>query len=96
MGVRRGLTKKGFVRKMNMQSPAPQVKPENRVDSSGERELMLTSLRAAAARQRLITNTLDVVGIALREKRIDIAGALAWLQEEQLLDLLPFDPGVRI
>jgi hypothetical protein len=64
---------------MNMHSPAPQVKAEIRPDTSGERELMLTSIRAAAARQRLITNLLDTVGVTLREKRIDIAGAMAWL-----------------
>ncbi len=55
--------------------------------------MMLTSLRAAAARQRLITNLLDTVGVSLREKRIDIAGAMAWLKDEGLLDLLPFGPG---
>jgi hypothetical protein len=77
---------------MNMHSPAPQVKPENRPDTSGERELALASIRAATARQRLITNLLDTIGVALREKRIDIAGAMEWLHEEGLLDLLPFGP----
>jgi hypothetical protein len=77
---------------MNVHSPAPQVKPENRADTSGERELMLASIRTAAARQRLIVNNLDVVGVALRQKQVDCAGAMAWLKEEQLLDLLPFGP----
>jgi hypothetical protein len=80
---------------MNMHSPAPQVKPENRADTSGERELLLTSLRAAAARQRLITNLLDVVGVSLRQKQLDCAGAMAWLREEGLLDLLPFGPDAQ-
>jgi hypothetical protein len=72
---------------MNMHSPAPQVN-----DTSGERELLLTSLRYAAAQSRLITNSLDSVGVALRQKQIDCAGALAWLKDEDLLDWLPFGP----
>jgi hypothetical protein len=43
-----------------------------------------------ATRSRLITNLFDSVGIALRQKRIDCAGALAWLKEEGLLHHLPF------
>lgn len=56
---------------------------------------MLTSIRAATARQRLIANLLDTVGVTLRERRINIAEAMAWLKEEGLLDLLPFGPEVR-
>jgi len=78
---------------MNLTSPASAVKPV-REDTSGERDLMLTSLRVAAARSRLITNLFDSVGVALRQKQIDCAGALAWLKDEGLLDHLPFGPGV--
>jgi hypothetical protein len=70
-------------------TPAPAVKPEDREDTSRERDLMLTSIRTAAARQRLITNLFDTVGVALRQKQIDCTGAMAWLREEGLLDLLP-------
>jgi hypothetical protein len=78
---------------MNVQTPASAVKRELREDTSGERDLILSSLRVAATRSRLITNILDNVGVALRQKQIDCAGALAWLNDEGLLDHLPFGPG---
>ncbi len=68
--------------------PSPQGK--FREDTSGERDLVLSALRVAATRSRLTTNVFDTVGIALRRKQIDCAGALAWLKDEGLLDLLPF------
>jgi hypothetical protein len=74
-------------------TPASAVKPV-REDTSGERDLILSSLRVAAARSRLITNSLESVGVALRHKQVDCAGALAWLKDEGLLDHLPFGPGV--
>jgi hypothetical protein len=67
-------------------SPAPQGKP----DTSGERELILSAIRVAATRSRLQTNIFDSIGVALRHKQIDCAGALAWLREEGLLGHLPF------
>jgi hypothetical protein len=75
-----------------LSTPSSAVKP-NKADSSGERDLLLTSLRVAASRSRLITNLFDTVGVALRQKQIDCAGALAWLKDEGLLDHLPFGPG---
>jgi hypothetical protein len=54
----------------------------------------LSAIRVAATRSRLQTNILDSVGVALRHKSIDRAGALAWLRDEGLLDHLPFGPGV--
>ena len=33
------------------------------------------------------------VGIALRQKQVHCAGALAWLKDEGLLDHPPFGPG---
>lgn len=75
-------------------TPALAVKPDDRQDTSGERDLMLTSLRVAATRSRLQTNIFDSIGVALRQKQIDCAGAMAWLTEEGLLDHLPFGPAV--
>jgi hypothetical protein len=74
--------------------PSPQGK-SNHTDTSGERDLMLSSLRVAATRSRLQTNIFDSVGVALRQKQIDCAGALAWLQEEGLLHHLPFGQEVK-
>jgi hypothetical protein len=75
-------------------SPAPQGKSD--VDTSGERELILSAIRVAATRSRLQTNILDSVGVALRHKSIDCAGALAWLKDEGLLQHLPFGTeGIR-
>ena len=70
--------------------PSPQGK--SNVDTSGERDLVLSALRVAATRSRLITNVLETIGIALRQKQIDCAGAMAWLKEEGLLDHLPLGP----
>jgi hypothetical protein len=78
---------------MNVSTPTSAVKPV-REDTSGERDLILSSLRVAATRSRLITNIFDSIGVALRQKQIDCAGAMAWLKDEGLLDHLPFGPGV--
>jgi hypothetical protein len=78
----------------NISTPAPAVKRELREDTSGERDLILSSLRVAATRSRLTTNIFESVGVALRQKQIDCAGALAWLRDEGLLDHLPFGPEV--
>jgi hypothetical protein len=74
-------------------SPAPQGNPP-REDTSGERELLLAAIRVATTRSRLMTNLFDSVGVALRQRQIDCAGALAWLNDEGLLHLLPFGKGV--
>jgi hypothetical protein len=74
-------------------TPASAVKSSHE-DTPGSRDLILSSLRVAATRSRLVTNILDSVGVALRQKQIDCAGALAWLKDEGLLDHLPFGPGV--
>ena len=73
-------------------SPSSAVKREMREDTPGERDLILSSLRVAATKSRLITNILDNVGVALRQKQVDCAGALAWLHDEGLLEHLPFGP----
>jgi hypothetical protein len=53
-------------------------------DTPGERDLILSSLRVAATRSRLQTNLFETVGVALRQKQIDCADALAWLRDEGL------------
>ena len=79
---------------MYVSTPSTAVNRELREDTSGERDLILSSLRVAATRSRLQTNLFNSVGVALRQKQIDCAGALAWLKDEGLLDCLPFGPGV--
>jgi hypothetical protein len=79
---------------MHVSTPSTAVKREVREDTSGERDLILSSLRVAATRSRLQTNIFDSIGVALRQKQIDCSGALAWLKDEGLLDYLPFGPGV--
>jgi hypothetical protein len=76
----------------HVSTPSSAVKPEHRADTPGERDLILSSLRVAAARSRLVTNVLDSVGVALRQKQVDCTGAMAWLRDEGLLDHLPFGP----
>jgi hypothetical protein len=77
----------------SLPEPSPQGKSD--MDSSGERDLVLSALRVAATRSRLERNLLDNIGVALRHKQVDCAGALAWLRDEGLLDRLPpFGPGV--
>ena len=80
---------------MHVSTPSTAVKREVREDTPGERDLILSSLRVASTRSRLQTNIFDSVGVALRQKQIDCASALAWLKDEGLLDCLPFGPGVK-
>jgi hypothetical protein len=58
---------------------------KSNVDTSGERDLMLSALRAASARARLATNELDTIGVSLRQKAITCAQALEWARDEGLL-----------
>ena len=53
---------------------------------AGELELLIHSIRLAVTRSRLVTNTLETVGVALRHKQITPDKALAWLRSEGLLD----------
>ena len=52
------------------------------------REALLNALRAASARTRLFTNVIDSVGTSLRHKQIDIDGAVSWLVEEGIYDIV--------
>jgi hypothetical protein len=75
--------------------PQPSPQGKSSMDTSGERDLVLSALRVAATRSRLTTNCLETIGIALRQKQVNCAGALAWLSDEGLLDLLPFGPEIK-
>ena len=79
---------------MNMPSALAGVKPLNE-DTPGERDLLLTALRAAAARSRLVTVELDSIGVSLRQKAINCAQALEWARDEDLLDWIHFGPEVK-
>ena len=67
----------------------------SREDTSGERDLLLTALRAASARSRLITTELDSIGTSLRHRQVNCAQAMEWLREEDLLSWVQFGPERR-
>jgi hypothetical protein len=52
----------------------------------------LSVLRAATARAKLISNVLDSIGLALRQRAVSVEDALQWARDEQILDLLQFGP----
>jgi hypothetical protein len=56
------------------------------IDEAGERELLIHSLRTAVARSRLVTNTLETIGVSLRHKQVSTAEAMNWLHDEGLLN----------
>src|SRR5262245_31907814 len=49
-------------------------------------------IRAATARSKLISNQLDTIGIALRQKAVTVEDALQWAVDEGIADLLQFGP----
>jgi hypothetical protein len=67
---------------------SPPVKP----NPAGERELLINLLRTASARTRLYTNTLDTIGVSLRHRQVTTEAAMAWLNQEGLLDLIELGP----
>jgi hypothetical protein len=73
----------------SLQDPASQGKPKLG-ETNGDREYLMQVLRAATARAKLISNTLD--GVALRQKAISVEDAMLWARDEQILDLLQFGP----
>jgi len=89
------LNRRIFNSMTSLMTPASAVKREMRQGTPGERDMILSSLRVAATRSRLITNILDNLGVALREKQVDCAGALEWLKDKGLLNHLPFGPEVK-
>jgi len=62
-------------------NPASQGKPKLG-ESNGDREYLMQVLRAATARAKLISNTLDTIGIALRQKAVSVEDAMLWAQDE--------------
>jgi hypothetical protein len=79
---------------MNISTPASAVKPLLG-DTPGERDLMLSALRVASARARLIANQIDTIGASLRQKAITCKDALAWAQQEEIEGWIQFGPEVR-
>jgi hypothetical protein len=75
----------------SLQDPASQGKPKLG-ETNGDREYLMQVLRAATARAKLISNTLDSIGVALRQKAISVEDAMLWARDEQILDLLQFVP----
>jgi hypothetical protein len=70
--------------------PLPQDK--SHVDSSGERDLLLSALRAATARARLAATEFDSIGISLRQKLITCEQALKWARDEGLVGWIRLGP----
>jgi hypothetical protein len=40
----------------------------------------------------LISNQLDTIGVALRQRAVTVEDALQWCMDEQIIDLLQFGP----
>ena len=76
----------------NVAKPSPQGK--SNMDSSGERDLLLSALRAATARARLAANEFDTIGISLRQKQITCEQALEWARDEGLIGWVRLGPEV--
>jgi hypothetical protein len=76
---------------ISLPSPASQGKPKLG-ESNGDREYLMQVLRAATARSKLISNTLDSIGVALRQKAISVEDALQWATDEGIIELLQFGP----
>ena len=61
-------------------------------ESNGDREYLLSVLRAATARANLISNTLVSIGLALRQRAIGVEDAMQCAADEGIIDLLQFGP----
>ena len=60
------------------------IAPDKSVgDSSGERDLLLSTLRAATERARLAANEFDTIGISLRQELITCERALKWARDKR-------------
>jgi hypothetical protein len=75
----------------SLPTPASPGKPKLG-ESNGDREYLAQVLRAATARQKLISNVLDSIGVALRQRAITVEDALQWAIDEGIIDLLQFGP----
>jgi len=79
---------------MAVQHALPANKPQNNLEPPGQREFLITSLRAASARARLLTNTFDTIGTSLRHRMISCDEAVAWLSDEGLIAEIEYRPGM--
>jgi hypothetical protein len=75
----------------SLPSPASPGKPKLS-ESNGDREYLMQVLRAATACVKLTSNTLDSIGVALRQRAISVEDALQWAIDEGIIDLLQFGP----
>ena len=75
----------------SLQNPASPGKPKLG-ETNGDREYLMQVLRAATARAKLISNTLDTIGIALRQRAVSVEDAMRWAADEGIMDLLQFGP----
>jgi hypothetical protein len=75
----------------SLSNPTSQVKPKLG-ETNGDREYLMQVLRAATARSKLISNQLDTIGVALRQKAVTVEDALQWAIDEGIIDLLQFGP----
>jgi hypothetical protein len=66
---------------------------KSKIDSAGERELLIHALRTATARCRLTANLLETIGVSLRHRQVTTDEAMQWLEEEGCLDHVQFGPG---
>jgi hypothetical protein len=78
----------------NLSTPALAVKPFLG-DTPGERDLMLSALRVASARARLIANQIDTIGASLRQKAITCKDAMVWAQQEEIEGWIQFGPEAK-
>jgi hypothetical protein len=60
--------------------------------AAGQRELLIHAIRAAVSRSRLVVNSLESIGVALRHNAVTTDQAIAWLKEENLLSHIHFGP----
>jgi hypothetical protein len=75
----------------SLPNPASHGKPKLG-ETNGDREYLMQVLRAATARSKLISNQLDTIGVALRQKAVTVEEALQWAFDEGIIDLLQFGP----
>lgn len=55
-------------------------------------EFVLSALRAATLRARLVATELDTIGLALKSNLVTVEGALAWLHDVDLFDHVIYRP----
>ena len=74
--------------------PAGASAAHSPTENSDQSEFLLTCLRAASLRAKLIATELDSVGVALRHNFVSHDGAVEWLRDIDLLDyVLPLSSG---